>query len=296
MYLNFYELQEKPFEPSPNPRFLYMSKAHEEALARMTYCVGARKGFHLLTGDVGTGKTTLLNALLQELNGSIHTVMINNPRISTADLYRSLYLGFGFKARYKSKVNFLKALHNFLKQGLVKGQNAVLIIDEAQALPINLLEEVRLLSNLEIPEQKLLNILLVGQPELRQNLMGFEMRALYQRINLQYHLRPLNKKDTCTYIQKRLVVAGAADPNLFTHRALKLIHQYTKGYPRIINILCDNALISGFVKEKRVINHHIIHESARDVGLSGRELPTLDCWSPNGSKKGSFFSRAFGRC
>jgi general secretion pathway protein A len=280
MYTNFYRLIEKPFDVTPDPRFLYFSETHQEALARLIYGINQRKGFLLLTGDVGTGKTTLLNALYRRLDGSTEIISINNPRLSVNDLYRSIYLALGFRSYYRSKVKFLRDLRSRLQQSARRGQRVLLVIDEAQALPYRLIEEVRLLSNLETSTQKLLNIFLVGQPELRRNLNGSRVRALSQRITIQYHIEPLDKKDTAAYIKKRLRVAGAYDLNFFSKKAIKLIYEYSRGYPRVINILCDNALISGFTVGKPVINHKIIHECARDINLNCDDGGQHDCWTP----------------
>jgi general secretion pathway protein A len=294
MYLTFYNLQEKPFEISPDPRFLYLSESHQEALARLSYAIQTRKGFLLLTGDVGTGKTTLINALHQQLNGSTLTITVSNPKLTVPDLYRTLYVGLEFRASYKTRLKFLEDVLECLKQKLANGNNAVLIVDEAQALSKHVLEEVRLLSNLETPEQKLLNIFLVGQLELRETLKAPDMRALSQRISIQAHIEPLDMEDTVAYIRKRLAVAGGDGANLFTTKALKLIHRYTQGYPRVINILCDNALISGFVKGLDVIDHGVIRESAGDLGIVAGNRFQQECWPPNTTRRARLF-RWWGR-
>ena len=300
MYQDFYRLKEKPFEVTPDPRFLYLSETHQEALARLIYGVNERKGFLLLTGDVGTGKTTLLRALNRRLDSSTRRISITNPRLSVNDLYRELYLALGFRGFYGSKVKFLMDLQGVLKQIVVTGQNVLLIIDEAQSLPSRLLEEIRLLTNLETPTQKLLNVFLVGQPELRQKLNGFGMRALSQRISIQYDIKPLNEKDTLAYVRSRLLVAGAYNPNLFTRKALKLIHQYSRGYPRVINILCDNALISGFVKGAPTIGREVIRECAQDMSIYPNNGDTSQqyFWTPaslchrnDGRRVSRWFSR-----
>lgn len=279
MYTSFYRIREKPFEVTPDPRFLYLSETHREALSRLIYGINQRKGFLLLTGDVGTGKTTLLNALYRKLNGSTQIISINNPRLSMNDLYRSFYLALGFKGYYRSKVKFLQDLRDCLQRSAASGQNVLLVIDEAQCLPVRLLEEVRLLSNLETHTQKLLNIFLVGQPELRQNLNGFRIRALSQRITIQYHIRPLDREDTAAYIKSRLVTAGAYNPTLFSNKAVKLIHGYSQGCPRVINILCDNALITGFAEGKPVIDQKIVRECGKEIRLDFGEMPEQGCWT-----------------
>jgi len=292
-YLDLFGLHEKPFELAPDPRFLYLGEPHQEALARLQYAVATQKGFLLLTGDVGTGKTLLLNVLKEKLNGSFTPISLKNPRLSTADLYYTLYHGLGFAARYRSKAMFLTDLHEQLVRRAAGGKNALLIIDEAQAMSIDLLEEIRLLSNLEVPQQKLLTIFLVGQPELRDTLSSPELRALSQRINIQYHIRPLDKKNTVGYVRARLKIAGAKNPRLFTPKALNAVYRHTCGYPRLINILCDNALISAFVKGKQVIDHRTIHESASDIGIEEKRRALGDPRLPTGRKKRSLLARLF---
>ena len=294
-YLDFFGLHEKPFELVPDPRFLYLGEPHQEALSRLQYAVATQKGFLLLTGDVGTGKTLLLNVLQQKLNGSFTPLFIKNPRFGPADLYRTLYHGLGFTARYRSKTMFLKDLQEQLARRAAGGKNALLIIDEAQAMSIDLLEEVRLLSNLETPQQKLLTIFLVGQPELRDTLSSPETRALSQRINIQYHITPLDRRNTFGYVHARVKIAGAENPRLFTARALKAIYKHTCGYPRLINILCDNAMISAFVKGKRVIDHRMIHESAEDIGIEEKRCALGDPRLSTGRRKPSLLARIFGR-
>jgi general secretion pathway protein A len=294
-YLHFFGLGEKPFELAPDPRFLYLGEAHQEALARLQYAVVTQKGFLLLTGDVGTGKTLLLNVLQERLNGSFTPIFLRNPRLTTSDLFRTLYVGLEFAGRYRSKAMFLRDLHEQLVRRAADGKNTLLIIDEAQAMSADLLEEIRLLSNLETPRQKLLTIFLVGQPELRDTLSSADLRALSQRINIQYHIQPLDKKNTFGYINTRLKIAGAEHPQLFTRKAVKGIFKHTRGYPRLINILCDNAMISAFVKERRVIDHRMIHEAADDIGIAEKRLALGDPRLSTGRRKPSLIARIFGR-
>ena len=294
-YLDFFGLHEKPFELTPDPRFLYLGEHHREALARLTYAVVTQKGFLLLTGDVGTGKTLLLNTLQERLNGSFFPIVIKNPKLTSADLYRTFYLSLGFSAQYRSRAVFLKDLHEHLLKRAETGQNVLLIIDEAQAMSADLLEEIRLLSNLETPKQKLLTVFLVGQPELRETLSEPALRALRQRINILYHLRPLDKPSTLAYVATRLQIAGAENTSIFTRRALKRVYTCTRGYPRLINTLCDSAMISGFVKGTRMIDHRMIEESARDLGIMEMRL-SLREWTPrDGRTKRGFFRRLFRR-
>ena len=287
MYRKFYRLKEKPFELTPDPRFLFFSETHQEALARLLYGVNERKGFLLLTGDVGTGKTTMLQTLNLRLDNSTRRILICNPKLSVNDLYRKLYLDLGFSGFYRSKVKFLGDLQSVLKQIAAIGHNVLLIIDEAQALPLRLLEEIRLLTNLETHTQKLLNIFLVGQPELRQMLNGFRMRALSQRISIQYNIKPLGEKDTIAYVKSRLQIAGAQGATIFNHDALRVIHEYSRGYPRVINILCDNALISGFVKGTYTIGREIIRECAKDISINAKDnhIPEQYLWTPAGTRR-----------
>jgi general secretion pathway protein A len=260
MYTTFYGLREKPFEITPDPKFVYLSPGHQEALAHMTYAVNQRIGFTVITGEVGTGKTTLVQSLLSQLNGSTKTAYLFNPNLNTIDFLEYICGDLGVKISRRSKGQYIAHLYQALLDYYAKGLSVVLIIDEAHRLRPELLEEVRLLTNLETPKGKLLQVILVGQPELNETLGRHEFRQLKQRISLRYHLRVLTKAETSEYIQSRLQKAGLMDPKIFSPRAMGLIFKYSRGIPRLINIVCDNALISGYATDRQIIEINTIQE------------------------------------
>lgn len=269
MYENFYGLREKPFEITPDPKYLYISESHKEALAHLTYAVREKKGFTVVTGEVGTGKTTLVQTLLSKLDGNTKTAYLFNPILGSTDFLHYICQDLGLKSQKGSKGQYLSQLHNFLLACYSRNENVVLIIDEAHKLDPKLLEEVRLLTNLETSKSKLLQVILMGQPELNEILEDPQFRQLKQRVSLRYHLQPLNKEDTKKYIKKRLRIAGTFDLNLFTQKALNKIYKYSKGTPRLINILCDNALLMGYATDQKVIGSKIIQEVIKNRdGLS----------------------------
>ena len=266
MYEQFYGLKQKPFDITPDPRFLYMSEQHREAYAHLTYALNESKGFTVITGEVGTGKTTLIQMLLSRLDGHTRTAHLFNPKLSTRDFLKYICHDLGLKTEgLTTKGELLTLLHNFLLECYARKERVILIIDEAQTLSPKLLEEVRLLTNLETPKSKLLQVILMGQPELDKILADQRFRQLKQRISVRYYLKPLNRKETKEYIEKRLKVAGARDCNLFEDSAIREIYRRSKGIPRLINVLCDNALVTGFVEEKPIIDKGIIREVAKDM-------------------------------
>ena len=260
MYTKFYSLRDKPFEITPDPKFLYLGENHKEALAYLTYAVRERKGFTVITGEVGTGKTTLVQALLSRLDGNTRTAYLFNPKLGSTDFLHYICEDLGVKGQKRSKGQYLAHLHNFLMACYARHENVVLIIDEAHTLDPKLLEEVRLLTNLETPKGKLLQVILLGQPELDDVLNRPEFRQLKQRVSLRYYIKPLNREEMDVYIKRRLRVAGAVDPEIFTPKALREIYRYSKGIPRLINILCDNALLTGYATDQKVIGNKIISE------------------------------------
>jgi general secretion pathway protein A len=260
MYTTFYGLNEKPFEISPDPKFLYLSPGHQEALAHMVYAVSQRIGFTVITGEVGTGKTTLVQSLLSHLNGSTRTAYLFNPNLSTLDFLEYICEDLGVKISRRSKGQFIAHLYQALLEYYARNVSVVLIIDEAHRLKPELLEEVRLLTNLETPKGKLLQVILVGQPELNETLDRKEFRQLKQRISLRYHLRMLTKKETFEYIENRLQKAGWKGPSIFSAKALERIFEYSQGIPRLINIVCDNSLISGYAADRQIIEKKTIQE------------------------------------
>jgi len=269
VYREHFGLAKDPFRVNPDPGFLYLADAHREALATLTYAVRERKGFVVLTGEVGTGKTTVLNSMLAELDETVETAYIFNTRLSVEDLFTYLLDELSLpRAEPFRKSAALHELNTHLIDRLKKGLQTLLIVDEAQNLSVELLEEVRMLSNLETPESKLLQILLVGQPELSDSLNRPELRQLRQRVELVCRIDPLTILETAEYVPSRLRVAGHPDGELFTDSSLHSIYRYTRGIPRVINVLCDNALLAAYAAGSPRVSDNTVHEVARDLGLS----------------------------
>lgn len=272
MYTQFYGLKAKPFEITPDPDFLFLSENHREALAHLVYAARERKGFTVLTGEVGTGKTTLVQAFLSRLNGKVKTAYIFNPKLTALDFLRYICEDLGIQGEKQTKGQYVAQLQQFLLDHYSRNEQVILIIDEAQGLPPALLEEVRLLTNLETPKSKLLQVILVGQPELNGVLNSHAFRQLKQRVSLRYHLRPLTFEETRAYMENRLKKAGAVDTRIFTDQAVKKIFEYSQGIPRLINIIADHALLAGFAENKKVIGPKMIEDAVRKAeGFSGVE-------------------------
>ena len=270
MYESFYGLKENPFNVTPNPDYIYLGENHREALAQLFYGVRERKGFIVITGEVGTGKTTLIHYLLDKMNGNhTKTAFLFNPKLTVDDFIQYILKDLGVRVQGKTKGEYLHNLHRYLLNAYQKDERVILIVDEAQGLRPELLEEIRLLSNLETSKSKLLQIVLLGQPELDKTLSQPEFRQLRQRINLRYHLPPLSEKETKEYIGKRLRIAGAREA-IFTEKAIKEIHLKSGGIPRLINILCDNALLNGYALEQRMVDERSVKEVAKDLCLKKR--------------------------
>jgi type II secretory pathway predicted ATPase ExeA len=270
LYQPHFGLSQAPFNITPDPSFLYLSASHREGLAQLSYGIRARKGFVVLTGEVGTGKTTLIHALLNDLNGSAHTALIFSTIVSSADLLRTICVEFGLREpkRALQKIgNYLISLNEFLLGSYRKGKNCALIIDESQNLSAEVLESIRLLSNFETSTEKLLQILLVGQPELAVRLNSPELRQLKQRVVLRHHLHPLSREECWEYVFHRLKVAGG-DRSILAFTALESIYSYSGGIPRVINVLCDNALLMGYALRRRDIDAGIIREVAEDLNIT----------------------------
>ena len=271
LYQTHFSLCQAPFNITPDPSFLYLSASHREGLAQLSYGIRARKGFVVLTGEVGTGKTTLIHALLNDLNGSAQTALIFSTIVSPADLLRSVCEEFGLvepKRPLGEIHDYLVSLNEFLLESYRKGENCALIIDESQNLSAEVLESIRLLSNFETSKDKLLQILLVGQPELAVRLNSPELRQLKQRVMLRHHLRALSLQECCEYVSNRLKVAGGGDRTIFTPNALESIHSYSAGIPRIVNVLCDNALLTGYALGRKDVDTGIIREVAEDLSIT----------------------------
>jgi type II secretory pathway predicted ATPase ExeA len=270
MYTDFFNLKEKPFELNPSSRFLYLGEVHKEALALLAYGVSERKGFTLLTGEVGTGKTTMVHALISRLNENCQYVYLSNPVLSISDFFSYLAASvFKKKIQFKTKAEFLLEFEEFLKNCLQHQKNFILIIDEAHKLSFELLEEIRLLSNMETADEKLINIFLAGQPELNEKLSSPECRALLQRINTRYHINPLDLRSTEEYISTRLKMAGCAqdEQKIFSKGVIKALHHYSEGYPRMINILADNVLLNGYSRGTKKIIPSMVKECYDDLQL-----------------------------
>ncbi|MBI3302443.1 MAG: AAA family ATPase [Deltaproteobacteria bacterium] len=261
MYLTFYGLREKPFNTTPDPRFLYLTPGHQEALAQRLDGVQESKGFLVLTAEVGTGKTTLLHALLQRLSEQTETAFLFNSTLPFDGILEYLLEDFGIAVLGSSQAQRLFALNNFLIERRRAGLTTVLILYEAQNLDAATLEQVRLLSNFETPTEKLLQILLVGQPELQAKLQLPELRQLKQRIGLRCRIPALTPEETGHYIRHRLQVAGAQDAGLFTDRAVVRISAYAKGIPRVINIVCDHCLLIGYADQQRRIGRDVVEQA-----------------------------------
>jgi general secretion pathway protein A len=266
MYLQFYGLRDIPFSLTPDPRFLYFTASHREVMANLHYGIQHGKGLVVATGEVGTGKTTLLRAMLSKLDRSVLSSYIFNPGLSVADLYEHLAADFGID-KYSSKSEALMKLGRLLMMRHSRGLRTVLIVDEAQGLSRELLEEVRLLLNFETYTEKQLQIVLVGQPELRRLLNGPDLRQLKQRISLRCEIKALKADEVSGYIRSRLKVAGAARLDLFTADAVAMIFRASEGIPRLVNNICDNALLNGYATGAKTIPAEIVAEVAEALDL-----------------------------
>jgi general secretion pathway protein A len=266
MYCTFYGFRESPFTITPNPRFLFMSDQHREAFAHLLYAVESRAGFVELTGEVGTGKTTLLRTFLNRLDSEGHrTALIFNPCLSSLELLQSINREFGLASEIASRLELLQVLNAFLLEQKAAGRSVVLVMDEAQNLSPEVLEQIRLISNLETEADKLIQIVLSGQPELLTVLAREELRQLNQRITVRYHLLPMDFDSTRRYIDHRMELAGCFRAAEFGDAALKRIFRYSGGVPRLVNIACDRALLIGFTEESRVISGKMAAQAVSEI-------------------------------
>jgi general secretion pathway protein A len=265
MYLHFFGLAEPPFSMTPDPRFLYLSPAHREALARLTYAVWEHKGFMVLTGEVGTGKTTLLQTMLRKLGGETAVAFVFNSTLPFDGILEYMLEDLGLGGVWTSRAQRLVALNTFLVERRRARRNTVLLLDEAQNLSPTTLEEIRLLSNFETPSEKLLQIILVGQPELETNLALPELRQLRQRIALRACILPLSLRETRDYIRVRLRVAGASDLDFFPDRSVEMIARYSGGIPRVVNVLCDHCLLLAYAEQTRRVTPHLVRDAIAAV-------------------------------
>ena len=279
MYTSFFGLSEKPFAITPDPRYLYLSERHAEALAHLLYGINESGGFIQLTGEVGTGKTTVVRTLLARVPHHADVAVILNPRVTPVEFLLTICeeLGLGIADADRDSVKqMVDALNRRLLSAHAEGRRIIVLVDEAQNLSIDVLEQVRLLTNLETPTQKLLQIILIGQPELRELLDRTDLRQLAQRITGRYHLKPLSREETKGYVRHRLRVAGAAE-EIFTPAALLEVHRLSQGIPRVINVACDRALLGAYTQETKRITAALVRRAAGEV-YGRRFLPTWLGW------------------
>jgi general secretion pathway protein A len=270
MYESFFKLRENPFGTTPDPRFLYKGKAHREALAYLAYGVFRKKGFLALSGEVGIGKTTIIRAFVQTFHPCLEVAFILNTKVDFRELLFLLLTDFGVEVGNDSKVAMLSALNKYLIERYADNQNPLLVIDEAQNLSPEVLEELRMLSNLETDEQKLIQIVLVGQPELGRLLMRDDLRQLRQRIPGVFNMQFLSRDEVFSYIRYRLGVAGLSNGQVvFSDQAVDAIHQFSSGIPRLINMLCDRVLLQGYLQRTRVVERDLV-----EAGILELSRPT----------------------
>jgi len=265
MYLDFFQLDEFPFNVTPDPRFLFFSERHQEAFDSLLYGVECRKGFIVLTGEVGCGKTTLCRSLLNNLPGTVHTALILNPSMTASQLVRSILFDLGLEPKGQDKLAHIARLNRFLLDCLDKDENVTVIIDESQNLESSALEQVRMLSNLETDQHKLMQIILSGQPELKDRLRQPELRQLRQRVMVHCDLKTLSNTETALYIQHRLNVAGAANRITFSAGAIDGVYNRAMGIPRQINTLCDRALLSAYVRRDHKVNDLDVQNAIKEL-------------------------------
>ncbi len=265
MYEAFFNLQQKPFDLLPNPDFLYMSSSHKRALSYLDYGIRERVGFILLTGEVGSGKTTIIRNLIKKNLDNVILSKVFNTKVDSDQLLAMINDDFGLPVQNKDKITMLRELNTFLIEQFVKGNQAVLIIDEAQNLDHALLEEIRMLSNLETDNAKLLQIILVGQPELRKTLASASLVQLRQRISINCHIQPLGPEETEQYILHRLETAGDRNAVCFTQKTMNIIYTYSRGIPRLINIICDFILLAAFAEETTTIDAPLVQDIIGDL-------------------------------
>ncbi len=265
MYKDFYSLKENPFNITSDPAFFFPSLRHEEAFNHLSYGINSRKGMIVITGEIGTGKTTLCRMLLNRLGDNVKTALILNPDFSDIQLLEMIVHDLGIECKRKNKLALVGAIALFLVEQSSQGKNVAVILDECQNLNVRQLEQIRLLSNLETEKEKLLQIILVGQPELNEKLQNPLLRQLNQRVSVRYHILPLDKAEVRSYIEHRLKTVRADNRLKFTDAAIETIFAYSHGTPRVINILCDRALLAGFVREAWTIDENIIQECVKEI-------------------------------
>ena len=266
MYLEFLGLRDKPFSITADPSFLYLSRKHREALSHMVYGIRERKGFVEITGEVGTGKTTLCKTLLRQLDATIKSALILQPQQrSELQLLQSVVQDFGLNPMRSNRLGLFNQLNQFLLDETTKGHNVVLIIDEAQNLSLRLLEQIRMLSNLETDKEKLIQIILVGQPQLREKLAQPALEQLRQRIGVRYHITPLDTDEVRTYIDHRLRVAGSDGTLQWTDDGVAEVYRDSHGIPRLINLICDRSLLACYVFGVKRVDRDIVRHSYQEL-------------------------------
>jgi len=265
MYLEHFQLKEEPFRLTPNPHYLYLSNKHAKAKTYLDFAIWNRDGFAVITGEIGSGKTTVLNKVLEDVDKDVIVCKIHHTLLNEIELIKAVLLNLGIQVDGNDKVEMINVLTEFLLEQYLEGRRVLLVIDEAQNLSPKALEELRLMSGLEYEYEKLINIILVGQPELKILLESKPLEQLTQRIRLKFHLRPLTEEETVEYIHYRLETAGAADTEIFPMGLMPIIYRYTGGIPRLINILCDTALIIAFAEGKTKIDREILKEAIKEL-------------------------------
>ncbi len=265
MYENYFGLSKSPFNNVPDTSFFFGSARHNEALAQLLHCVESRRGFAMLSGEIGAGKTTVTRALLKRLDPRTATAVITNSRLTGVQLLQTIAREFGIEAVKPTRPELLEAINNFLVQSLAENRTVLLLVDEAQDLPMSTLEELRLISNLETEREKLVQIVLVGQPELRTSVDHPDLRQLRQRITLRYHLQGLDLAETQNYVNHRLQCAGGSGSVRFTDRALATVWRYSRGIPRLINLACDKTLLVAFTENQRKLDQNTVMAGLREI-------------------------------
>ncbi len=271
MYEKFYEFTEKPFNTTPDSKFFFPSNKHVEALNSLLYAINERKGFVVITGEIGVGKTTVYRTLLNRLDLNTRAGIITNTHLTCKELIAEILEEFDVEYKSGTKQKLLSQLNSYLIKQLSNDINIVLIIDEAQNLTPKVLEEVRMLSNLETEKEKLIQIILVGQPQLKKKLLDVRLEQFKQRIAVYYHISSLNRAETQEYIAHRLRLVSSNGYGIFTSGALDLIHQYSGGIPRLINLICDSALLTGFIYDRKSISEEIISEVVKERDFGSEE-------------------------
>ena len=270
-YLEHFNLNEQPFGFTPDPEFVYWSKQHARAKAYIESTISLADGFVVITGEIGSGKTTLLQSFLGEFGDDIVYALVSQTQLKPTQILQAVLADFGFKPFDKSKVELLDMLNMFLIEQYANGKKVFLIIDEAQNLSKKVLEEIRLLSGIETHKEKTLRIILAGQPELNETLDSPRLKQLVQRIRLRFHIGPLNRREMCEYILHRLKIAGRENNDLFAHDAFSPIYRYTGGIPRLINMLCDTALLCAFADGKQAVDTEDVMTAVKELNWKNHE-------------------------